>query len=339
MQIKEGGLSIHSVCKMGAKGSRFGAKEEAQWQIKRWKANELVKSRQYLSDEMKEKPWIPYFYRAVLTSGTSRSISDMLDVGCGTGFFTRLFGRELIPNHQVLRVIGVDLNRKLLQVARQEEARHSADTRKIEYIQGDVYHLPFRSNAFSLTTSRTLLMHLSSPLKALREVKRVCKRSGRVVSIEPDYGMFGLHEPNDIDFEKEDAIVLRAQIRGRMRLYGQDLAIGRRLPDLYHKAGLKQISMDGAFEGVSVPCDHRTKASTLKREYGLQLKSLSDQHHTKEYTNVLIAGGLSKKRVQAYLRRYKVRLLREIKLLGSRESKDRMTTFFAIPFFVAIAKK
>lgn len=50
---------------------------------------------------------------------------------------------------------------------------------------------------FDLIASRTVLMHLSSPLCGLEEMTRVCKRGGRVASIEPDWGMFGIYNPAD----------------------------------------------------------------------------------------------------------------------------------------------
>ncbi|MDH2901986.1 MAG: hypothetical protein PXY39_13540, partial [archaeon] len=133
--------------------------------------------------------------------------------------------------------------------------------------------------------------------------------------------------------------VLQAEIRGRQRLYRQDPAIGRRLPDLFHRAGLKQITIDGAFEGANVPCDERTDLKSLRDEYRLSIEHLADQDQLKEYTKALVAGGLSKKKVEDYIRRYKARLARRLRILKSKKSKDRMTRFFAAPLFVAIGTK
>jgi SAM-dependent methyltransferase len=319
---------------------RFGAKEEAEWQRNRWKTRELVTSRKHLSDYMKRRPWIPYFYRTMLMSRTGGRISGLLDVGCGTGFLTRLFGRELIPEGKVSNTIGVDINQKSLRAAKEEEVRYPlAAKRRIEYVQADAYHLPFRSDSFGLVTSRTVLMHLSSPVKAVREMTRVCRRNGLVAHLEPDWGAFSGYNPGDQQTEKEDEAALIAEIKGRRKLYGQDPAIGRRLPYLLHRAGLRDISIDGIFEGRMTPCDYRTKRRNLIQEHSLSLKNLSDKKRTEEYTKVLIAGGLSEAWVQRYLRRRKARLIRRLKRLKLRGSKEKMTSFWAVPFFLAMGKK
>jgi SAM-dependent methyltransferase len=319
---------------------RFGAKQEAQWQRNRWKTRELVVSRRHLSEFMDQRPWIPYFYRTMLMLETGRRISGLLDVGCGSGFLARLFGRELVSDGKISDVIGVDISRKSLQAAKGEEAHlPSAETGKIEYIEADAYHLPFRPGSFDLVTSRTVLMHLSSPMKALREMTRVCRRNGHVAPIEPDWGIFGSYNPKDSQSGKEEEAALRAEIRGRRKLYGQDSAIGRRLPDLLHRAGLRDITIDGIFEVPMTPCDYRTKRRHLIQECSLQLKSRSDRKRLDEYTRVLVAGGLSKAWIRRYLRRDRARLIRRLRQLKSRGEKERMTNFFTIPFFLAMGKK
>ena len=319
---------------------RFGAREETQWQRNRWKTKELVMSRRHLSDAMKQRPWVPHFYRTMLMSSTGGQTSGLLDVGCGSGFLTRLFGRELIPGGKVSNVIGIDINGKSLRAARREETRHPLPAnRRIEYIRADAYHLPFRSSSFELVTSRTVLMHLSSPKKALREMTRVCKRNGHLAPLEPDWGAFSSYDPDDPRAEKEGETALKAEIRGRRKLYGQDPAIGRRLPDLLHGAGLRDITIDGIFEGPMTPCDYRTRRRTLSQEYSLSLKNLSNKRRVDEYTKVLVAGGLSKAWIRRYLRGRRTRLLRRSRQLKFQGSKERMTSFFAVPLFLAMGKK
>lgn len=264
----------------------------------------------------------------------------MLDVGCGSGFLTRLFGRELIPDGKVSNVIGIDINGKSLQAAKEEEARYpSVANPRIEYIRADAYHLPFRSGSFELVTSRSVLMHLRSPMKTLREMARVCKKNGHVAPLEPDWGAFGSYDPDDSEAEKEGETALKAEIRGRRKLYGQDPALGRRLPDLLHRAGLRDITIDGIFEGPMTPCDYRTKRRALSQEYSLSLKSLSNKKRVDEYTKVLVAGGLSKVWIRRYLERRRSRLVRRSRQLKFRGSKERMTSFFAIPLFLAMGRK
>jgi SAM-dependent methyltransferase len=320
--------------------TKISSKREAEYQTERWKTKFLVRSRENYWKQMKKRPWISYFYKSILASTLGQYKMILLDVGCGTGFFTRLFGRQLIPSQRISGIVGLDLNRKLLQEARKaEESKSRGSKRAIEYVQGDAYHLPFRPNEFGLVTSRTMLMHLSSPLKALREMTRVCRKEGRVLSLEPDWGMFAIYNPKDSKSELEDTLVLRAEIRGGKKLYGRDAAIGRRLPDLFYRAGLRDFTIDGAFEGVNVPCDSRTDAKCLRAEYNLSLENLRDEKYVQDYVKTLVAGGLTKKKAQRYLKRYKRQLLRRLKQVGTKKSKESMTRFFSAPLFVAVGKK
>lgn len=69
------------------------------------------------------------------------------------------------------------------------------------------------------------------------------------------------------------------------------------------------------------------------------METLNDQKHMREYTKALVAGGLSKRKIQDHLRKSRSQLSRQIRLLRSKKSKEKMTRFFAVPFFVAIGKK
>ncbi len=274
-------------------------------------------------------------------SRTGGRISGLLDVGCGSGFLARFFGRGLLGDGGASRVVGVDISGKSLQAARDEEGERVSVSRRVDYIQADAYHLPFRPSAFGLVTSRTFLMHLTSPEKALREMARVCRRDGFVAPVEPDWGAFSSYTPKESGTKEvsDGEIVLRAEIRGRKKLYGQDPTIGRRLPDLLHRAGLKEITIDGIFEVPMTPCDSRTSRRSLISEDALTLKHLSDRKRTDEYVKVLVAGGLSEAWIRRYLDRRKARLAGRLRQLKSHRSKEGMTSFFAIPFFLAMGKK
>ena len=87
------------------------------------------------------------------------------------------------------------------------------------------------------------------------------------------------------------------------------------------------------------PSDYRTKSRTISQEYSLSLKSFSDSKRMEEYVKVLVAGGLSERWVRRYLRRRKARLIRRLKRLRIRGSKEKMTSFWAIPFFLVTGKR
>lgn len=76
----------------------------------------------------------------------------ILDVGCGTGFLSRLLARNLDD----LAIVGVDADEKLLDLGRQMLA-HENLTEHVELQPGNAYQLPFPDATFDLATSHTLL--------------------------------------------------------------------------------------------------------------------------------------------------------------------------------------
>lgn len=89
---------------------------------------------------------------------------DLLDVGCGTGYFSRRFARDGIS------VTGVDPSAEMLGVAR---AHAVADER---YLFGDARALPFAAGAFNLCISVTALCFIQEQAQALAEILRVTRR-------------------------------------------------------------------------------------------------------------------------------------------------------------------
>jgi len=78
----------------------------------------------------------------------------ILDVGCGSGFLTRLLAQNLTD----VRITGLDADKKMLTSAQQMlEREELASTSLIKLRQANTYHLPFPDETFDLVTSHTLL--------------------------------------------------------------------------------------------------------------------------------------------------------------------------------------
>jgi ubiquinone/menaquinone biosynthesis C-methylase UbiE len=86
----------------------------------------------------------------------------ILEVGCGTGYFTRWLGER------GLQPVGLDLSLSML-----EEARH---LRSPFCLQGDALMLPFCSASFDLVILITTLEFISDPVQALDEAIRVARQ-------------------------------------------------------------------------------------------------------------------------------------------------------------------
>jgi len=89
---------------------------------------------------------------------------SLLDVGCGTGYFTRRFARD------DLLATGIDPDARMLRFA----AGHSAAGEP--YLFGDARALPFPARSFDLCVSITALCFIQEQSRALAEMLRVTRR-------------------------------------------------------------------------------------------------------------------------------------------------------------------
>jgi ubiquinone/menaquinone biosynthesis C-methylase UbiE len=97
----------------------------------------------------------------------------VLDVGTGPGTLPRLLA-EIAPN---VRVIGIDIERVLLQDARKAVLRNPARDR-ISFVLADAHALPFREGSFEMVASVASLHLLHDRPKAITELYRVLKQDG-----------------------------------------------------------------------------------------------------------------------------------------------------------------
>ncbi len=110
----------------------------------------------YFEGERLELSWRyayrPEFIPLLLNYMGAKSGMRILDVGCGSGFLSRLLARELDD----IAVTGIDFDTKLLTFAQELLAREEL-TATVALGQGDAYKLPFADQTFDLVTSHTFL--------------------------------------------------------------------------------------------------------------------------------------------------------------------------------------
>jgi len=70
----------------------------------------------------------------------------------------------------------------MLEQARKNQAAQGLTN--VTWKQGDVLPLPFPDASFSIVTSRFAFHHFLDPLAVLKEMKRVCKRGGKVMVVD-----------------------------------------------------------------------------------------------------------------------------------------------------------
>ena len=107
-----------------------------------------------------------------------------LDVCCGTGDLALELARAVGPTG---RVVGVDFAQPMLTIARRKAARLGFG--QVEFLQANACSLPFADESFDCAAIAFGLRNVRSVRDVVREMARVTRPGGRVVSLE----IFGLH--------------------------------------------------------------------------------------------------------------------------------------------------
>ncbi len=109
---------------------------------------------------------------------------SLLDVGCGPGTITIDLARRVAPG----TVVGVD--REPAVVAEAALPAHGDHVSNVEFRAGDVYSLEFDDGSFDVVHAHQVLQHLTDPVAALIEMRRVLRPGGILAVRDGDYGRF-----------------------------------------------------------------------------------------------------------------------------------------------------
>ena len=110
----------------------------------------------------------------------------VLDVGCGPGTITAGLARR------ASRVVGLDMSADMVAEARRHAADCGLDNASFQV--GSAYDLPWDGDSFDVVYAHQVLQHLSDPVRALREARRVLRPGGLVAVRDSDYGTM-VHAP------------------------------------------------------------------------------------------------------------------------------------------------
>src|SRR5699024_4436909 len=102
----------------------------------------------------------------------------------GVGTITAGFAKRLAPGH----VTALEATEDALELTRSEVRRQNLDN--VDFVVGDVHALDFPDDTFDIVHAHQVLQHVSDPVLALREMKRVCKSGGFVAARDGDYAGF-----------------------------------------------------------------------------------------------------------------------------------------------------
>ena len=109
--------------------------------------------------------------------------ATLLDVGCGPGNISA----DLASRLEGGTVVGIDLAPDGIEAARRD---YGSAHENLTFGIGDVYNLAFADGHFDVVYAHQVLQHLTAPVDALREMRRVLRAGGLLAVRDADYGAF-----------------------------------------------------------------------------------------------------------------------------------------------------
>lgn len=147
-----------------------------------------------------------------------------LDVGCGIGETTRMLGKRIGKSGSV---VGVDFDQNLI-----ESAKTLTNTGNVTYINGDAHSLAFDDCSFDIVYARLLLLHVSEPMVALKEMIRVCRPKGKVIIHDGDFStLYTMPDP------------VGGEGLNKLFTLFRNYRMGRRLWHMFRECGYDQVEL------------------------------------------------------------------------------------------------
>jgi SAM-dependent methyltransferase len=154
----------------------------------------------------------------------------VLDVGCGPGTITVDLAARVAPG----RVTACEISAGALALARAEAAALGCGN--IDFVVSDVHALGFPDGAFDVVHAHQVLQHVDDPVRAMREMRRVCRAGGIVAARDGDYAAFAWF-PAVAELDEWLALYRRVA-----RSNGGEPEAGRRLLSWARAAGLSSLT-------------------------------------------------------------------------------------------------
>lgn len=158
---------------------------------------------------------------------------SVVDLGCGPGGVLHLLAERVGTEGAVL---GVERSSQFVQLARRFVA--DRELPQVEVREGDAYDTGLPKASFDGAHMRLLLVNVPGPERIVRELVSLVRPGGWVASFEADYVPHCFDPPLPAWTRLLDAYSAYA------RAQGIDLAVGRRIHQLFRDAGVVDIQVD-----------------------------------------------------------------------------------------------
>lgn len=170
--------------------------------------------------------------------------SRLLDVGCGPGTITMDLAELVGPTG---RVTALERTDEALDLARGEATRRG--TTNVDFTVGNVTALDLPDDSFDVVHAHQVLQHVDDPVRALREMRRVCRPGGIVAARESDYSGFTWF-PASPELDRWLELYLRVA-----RSNHAEPDAGRRLLSWAQRAGFTDVTAGSSTWCYATPMD------------------------------------------------------------------------------------
>jgi SAM-dependent methyltransferase len=160
-----------------------------------------------------------------------KSDSRVLDVGCGSGWATRLMAQTAKNG----KVVGIDISDEMIRVARES----SGELSNVEFEVGSAERLPYPDHQFTHAFSMESLYYYADMLGALREIARVLGHGGLFLTV--------------VDLYRENRPTL--QWVEQLNLPVQVLSVAE-YRALFERAGFSNVTDRRLYDPTPIPEDY-----------------------------------------------------------------------------------
>jgi SAM-dependent methyltransferase len=166
----------------------------------------------------------------------------VLDVGCGSGWASRLLA-EKAPSGGV---VGIDIADEMIKLARET----SASFPNVEFQVGSAEKLPFGNEEFTHAFSMESLYYYADMLQALGEIKRVLRPGGIFVTV--------------VDLYRENEPT--AQWVEQLNVPVQFLSIAE-YATLFERAGFANVANRRLYDPTPVPAEYTGGSFKTRQDF------------------------------------------------------------------------
>ena len=152
---------------------------------------------------------------------------DVLEIAVGSGRNLKYYNKEC-------KITAIDLSKEMLELAKNKAKKLDV---KVDFRIGDSQKLNFGHRKFDYVVDSLGMCTFSNPIKALKEMKRVCKKNGKIILLE--HGMSSNRFFSKMQYWRE-----------KKHYDGFRCSLIRNHEELVKKAGLKIESIEKRFFGI-----------------------------------------------------------------------------------------